>query len=303
MQVPIVFIIFNRPQVAQQVFNVIRRYRPKQLFVIADGARETKAGEYEKCLETRKIIDQVDWDCEVHKNFSEVNLGCAKRISSGLNWVFEQVESAVILEDDCLAHADFFPFCETLLERYRDDERIMAICAQNVQFGRRRSPYSYYYSRYNHCWGWATWRRAWNHFDFDMKLWHQEDARELLKYVFPTSEKAADYWARKFQRVSDYQVDSWALRWTFACWMQSGLSIIPEVNLVSNIGYGTAATNTLASSNNPYANLPTNSLDFPLQHPPFVLRNAQADSFTQNTLFQPTLTLRIKDKLRRTFKK
>ena len=161
LKTPVAFIIFNRPSLTQIVFNTIRQAKPKQLFVIADGARFPE--EKEKCQQARDIIRQVDWDCEVLANYSDVNLGCGKRISSGISWVFEHVEAAIILEDDCLPHLSFFRYCENLLDYYRDDERVMAIGGDNFQDGNKKTPYSYYFSKYPHVWGWATWRRAWKH--------------------------------------------------------------------------------------------------------------------------------------------
>lgn len=155
-----VFPIFNRPDVTKKAFNEIRKVQPDILLVVSDGPSHHKQGEAEKCLETRAIIDQVDWDCKVLTNYSDVNLGCAKRILSGLDWIFGNFERAIILEDDCLPDPSFFPFCEELLERYKNDDRVMSISGQNSQFGRSRTSYSYYFSRYAHCWGWATWRRA-----------------------------------------------------------------------------------------------------------------------------------------------
>ena len=283
LETPVVFIIFKRPETTEKVFEAIRQAKPPKLLVIADGAHLDKLGEAEKCAATRAIIDRVDWDCEVLKNYSEINLGCAKRVASGLDWVFENFEEAIILEDDCVPHPTFFRFCEELLERYRYDDRIVAISGQNVQFGRRRTEYSYYFSRYNHCWGWASWRRAWQYFDFDMKLWPEIKARNFLSDIL-VDPKAVKDWSRIFQSTYDGHVDSWANRWTFACWIQSGLSILANVNLVSNIGFGTESTNT-GNRRSRYNNMLTEAIEFPLKHPPFIIRDAQADNFTQNTLY------------------
>src|SRR6185369_14461868 len=162
---PVAFIIFNRPDTTEKVFAEIARARPPKLLVIADGPRAGRAGEADRCAATRAIIDRVDWDCKVLTNYSDVNLGCKNRVASGIDWVFEQVPEAIILEDDCLPDPTFFRFCEELLIRYREDERISQICGANFQFGRKRSNDSYYFSRYNHIWGWASWRRAWQHYD------------------------------------------------------------------------------------------------------------------------------------------
>ncbi|OUC08639.1 hemolytic protein HlpA-like protein, partial [Litorilinea aerophila] len=165
MQTPVIFLIFNRPDTTAQVFAEIAKARPRRLLVVADGPRPHRPDDVEKCSATRAVIERVDWPCEVSCDFAEENLGGRRRISSGLTWAFSQVEAAIVLEDDCLPHPTFFPFCEELLNRYCHDERIMAITGDNFQFGRSRTKYSYYFSRYFHSWGWATWRRAWQHYD------------------------------------------------------------------------------------------------------------------------------------------
>jgi hypothetical protein len=283
LTVPVVFIIFNRYDLTQKVFKEIAAARPSRLFVIADGPRQHIAEEEEQCLAVRSIVNQVNWPCEVIKNFSDINLGCKQRISSGLDWVFNQVEEAIILEDDCLPHPTFFRFCEELLNRYCNDERIFAISGNNFQFGRCRTQDSYYFSRYHHCWGWATWKRAWQFYDVEMKLWpHIRDSGWL--YDILGSPSAVRYWSYKFQAVYDHKIDTWDFPFTFACWLQNGLNILPNVNLISNIGFDDDGTHNRYSKN-PYANIPTEALSFPLRHPPFVIRDRKADSFTQANQF------------------
>ena len=284
LSTPVAFIIFNRPDTTAQVFEVIRQAEPSRLLVIADGPRPDHPGEPEKCAAARSVVDQVDWDCEVLRNFAETNMGCKQRVSSGLDWVFDTVEEAIILEDDCLPHPTFFRFCEELLKRYWDDERIMAISGDNFQLGRRRTQDSYYFSRYSHCWGWATWRRAWRQYDGEMRLWHTiRDDRWLGDIL--ENERAIAYWTRILEKTYNGDIDSWAYRWTFACWIQSGLTILPNVNLVSNIGFGPGAIHT-ADSNSPLANMAVHAMSFPLWHPPFVIRDAKADSYTQKEVFE-----------------
>jgi hypothetical protein len=299
METPVAFLIFNRPDTTNKVFAAIRQARPPKLLVVADGPRIDRPGEAEKCAAARAIIDGVDWQCEVLTNYSNINLGCKARVSSGLNWVFEQVESAIILEDDCLPNPSFFLFCEKLLDYYREDERIMVISGDNFQFGRQRDNYSYYFSRYNHCWGWASWRRAWQHYDVEMKLWKKIRDDRLLELMFSES-RAIKYWQRIFQTTYDNKVDSWAYRWTFACWLQSGLTVIPQVNLVSNIGFDFDGTHTTVK--NTLANLPVTEMDLPLVHPPFVIRHSQADHFTQNTKFSRPLAKRLLNKAQKILK-
>ena len=198
-----------------------------------------------------------------------------------------------------MPHPSFFLFCEKLLSYYREDERIMTISGDNFQFGHQRSNYSYYFSRYNHCWGWASWRRAWQHYDIEMKLWQQIKDDHWLEFLFDES-NAAKYWQKIFQTTYDDKVDSWAYRWTFACWLQSGLTVIPQVNLVSNIGFGLHGTHTTVK--NIFANLPVAEMNFPLLHPPFTIRHTQADRFTQKTNFTPPLTKRLLNKAQRIWK-
>jgi hypothetical protein len=294
MKTSVAFFIFKRPDTTEKVFEVIRQAKPSKLLVIADGPRPDRLGEAEKCAAVRAIIDRVDWDCEVLKNYSEINLGAGKRVSSGLDWVFDKVEEAIILEDDCVPHPTFFRFCEELLERYRYDTRIFLISAQNVQLGRRRTEYSYYFSRYTHIWGWATWRRAWLHYDFDMKLWPEIKVEGFLNDILLDSQ-GVKYWTEILQAVYEKRIDTcWDYQWTFACWLQRGLSIIPNVNLVSNIGFGPEATHFKGKRRSKFDAPPIEALEFPLKHPPFVIRNAEADNFTQKNIFRKTWFNQIK---------
>jgi hypothetical protein len=294
MQTPVAFIIFNRPDSTSRVFEAIRQAKPPILLVIADGARSSKLGEAEKCAATRAIIDRVDWDCEVRTNYSDVNLGCGKRVSSGIDWVFQEVEEAIILEDDCLPHPTFFQFCEELLEYYRDDSRIMAISGNNFQRGKKHSDDSYYFSRYNHVWGWASWRRAWKHYDFTMREWPQVRDGNWLNSILDNRD-LSKYWTVEFEKVYRGEVDTWDYQWTFACWIQNSLTILPQVNLISNIGFNADATHT--NKDVPWASQSIYPIDSPLTHPSFMLRNAVADSFVANIMYQSNLFKKAMNKL------
>lgn len=286
LKTPVCLIIFNRPDTTQQVFNVIRQVKPEKLLVIADGPRLDVVGEVEKCAATRAIINQVDWDCEVLTNYSDINLGCRHRVSSGLNWVFNTVEEAIILEDDCLPDVTFFRFCEELLERYRHEPKIMAISGNNFQFGQNYQQESYYFSRYNHIWGWASWGRSWKLYDLEMKLWPTiRDDKALEKIL--ENPKVVAFWSNLFERAYE-GFNTWDYAWTFACWVHGGLTILPNVNLVSNIGFREDATHTKRDSQ--LANLPLKSMGFPLQHPNVVLRNAQSDHLTEAIMFSSAVS-------------
>lgn len=290
---PVALIIFNRPDTARRVWEIIRQVKPPKLLVVADGARENHPTDRQNCAETRALVEQVDWDCEVLTNFSDRNLGCRQRVASGLDWVFARVPEAIVLEDDCLPHLSFFRFCEELLTKYRDDRRVMHIGGNNFQPLKGRTDDSYYFSRYNHCWGWASWRRAWQYYDVDMKLWSFVRDGNWLEDILQDRD-AVKEWNRNFQKISDRITDSWDYQWTFACWLQHGLSILPNVNLVSNIGFSKEATHTYRK--NLFAEIPVRSMEFPLKHPVTMIRSHQADRFTQDLIYSlsPIAKLRRK---------
>jgi hypothetical protein len=268
--------IFNRPDTARQVFETIRAARPRKLLVIADGPRANKPGEAEKCAGTRAIIDEVDWDCEVHRNFAETNVGICQRISSGITWAFELVERAIILEDDCVPSPSFFPYCAELLDRYESDERVMMISGNNHLFGHAATADSYYFSRYPHVWGWATWKRAWAKYDVDMTQWPDIRDRKLFDQYFPKMRERY-HWEGIFQMVYNGKVDTWAWRWFYSMWANSGLCATPTRNLVENIGFTADATHTHTKWDRIYSSMRAEELDPPLTHPATVIASSDND--------------------------
>lgn len=295
---PVALLIFNRPDSTAKVFAEIARAKPERLLVIADGARSEE--EAERCAAARQIVGQVDWPCEVLTNFSEVNLGCKRRVASGLNWVFENCEQAIILEDDCLPHPAFFRYCAELLEKYKDDERLMMISGNNFQFGQRRGDFSYYFSYYAHIWGWASWRRAWQHYDLQMSRWQDVRSTTWLD-EFLGNRAAAEHWQVVLDKCFAGEIDTWDLQWVLTCWLHNGLTILPNCNLVSNIGFDAQATHTKHDIYG-VANLSTQELSFPLRHPREIVRNKEADDFTFTNMFakefdKPSLYRRVGHKL------
>jgi hypothetical protein len=278
---PIGFLIFNRPDLTDQVFSVIAQVKPQKLFVIADGPRFSE--EAEKCAKTRAIIQKVDWDCDILTDFSDTNLGCGKREATGFDWVFSQVEEAIFLEDDTIPTLSFFTFCQNLLEHYRDDERIMHISGSNL-VNQQYSQYSYYFSKYINGWGWASWRRAWQHYDYSMKSWPQFKSEGLLEFICknPFERK---YWTKRFEQMyADPQVfDTWDYQWLYTCWAQNGLTITPNENLISNLGF-----NRLDSAHtrrdSPLARLKTKDIS-EIYHPPFMMRNQSLDDRTFDKIY------------------
>lgn len=293
---PIALIIFNRPDLTQRVFAEIRKVRPEKLLVIADAPRPNREDDIENCALVRTIIETINWDCEVIKNYSPIHLGCGRRPATGIDWIFSLVEEAIILEDDCLPHPTFFPYCQELLKKYSDDRRIMSISGNNFQYGRRRTADSYYFSRYTQTCGWATWKRAWQHYDFDMKIWPEVRDGQWLFDIFGSMQVVAhnhqpqfeviggvrivQYWHRMFEAAYQKKIDAWDFQFAFASFLQSGLHILPNLNLISNIGYGPEGTHT-KNMESPLANIPVEAMGFPLRHPQFIIRDAWADAFLQ----------------------
>ncbi|HWK45056.1 MAG TPA: hypothetical protein VNT30_10060 [Stellaceae bacterium] len=292
MKAAVTLIIFNRPDTTRLVFDAIAKAKPKKLLVIADGPRPDRPGEAERCAAARAIIGTVDWDCEILTNFSDINLGCRRRVASGLDWVFSQVEDSIILEDDCLPHPDFFSFCDALLDRYREDGRVMAIGGANLTADRHWGGGSYYFSRYCHIWGWASWRRAWRHYDVEMAA--LPDFLERQHEHFPAPAEA-QYWSDLFRATRDGLIDTWDYQWQFTILRQQGLTIVPNANLVSNIGFGPDATHTKDTGGRG-AVVPVHALGA-LRHPSEIAYNRLADQHFFRLVHHRSFARRARDKL------
>ncbi len=272
---PILFMIFSRPETTALVFEVIRNARPTRLFVAADGPRSNILGESAKCDEAKRIIEGIDWECELHTLYRTQNLGLGQAISSAITWFFEHVEEGIILEDDCLPSPSFFTYCTALLDRYRYDTRVMEIGGNNFENTTDQPDvYSYRFSNLTYIWGWATWRRAWKLFDFKMNHYPEVSSKEYLNGTFGSIYER-DYYTYVFEKMllGDSRISSrtiWSYQWQFACKINSGLIIVPNCNLIKNLGFGEFATNTL----NPTAvgyDLEVETIQFPLRHPQFVM--------------------------------
>lgn len=280
----VAIIIFNRAATTTRVLKEIAKARPSRLFVIADGPRPNQPQDVEKCRAARDVVNAVDWKCEVLTNYSEQNLGLKRRIATGLDWVFSQVESAVVVEDDCVPHPDFFRFCDELLDRYRNDERVSMISGNNFLPLETQSSYSYFFTRYIGIWGWATWARSWKHFDLNMHQWPSLCNTSWLEDLLD-DRAAAKFWRYTLESVARGYLNTWAYPWMFACWAQGGLSVTPCRNMVSNIGYGVDATN-LKESDKAGDRLPVYEMEFPLRHPDTVMRRKEADDFLSRHIFR-----------------
>lgn len=293
-ETPVLLIIFNRPDTTRVVFDKIKEIKPKYLFIAADGPRLDKIDEKEKCLMTREIIKEIDWDCELKTLFREENLGCRLGVSSAIDWFFGNVEEGIILEDDCLPNDSFFKFCANLLKHYRYDERVMHISGDNFQDGIKRGNGSYYFSKFNHVWGWATWRRAWDLYDLEMKTFLKFKSLNLIQNVWPDKIRQ-NYWLKIFELAYQKKINTWDYQWEYAILKNNGLCILPNYNLVSNIGFGSEATHTKNSSS--LANMKTEELT-EIIHPNFLLVDDKADLYSFKKIFSQNVFVKIFNRLK-----
>jgi len=276
---PLLLIAWRRPHTLRQVIDAIRPVAPKHLYVACDGPNLERPGEAAKVAATREVIEnEIDWPCHIERLYADTNQGCRLGVSRAITWFFEQVEEGIILEDDCVPHPAFFPYCATLLERYRHDTRVWCISGNNFQNGRWRGDGSYYFSRYNHCWGWASWRRCWQQYDADLRQWPALKKSGLLPSIFENAREAR-YWARIWDRLlAEGEPDTWDYRWTFTCLSNGGLTALPNRNLVRNVGFGEDATHTQEKQKSTYTSISTGGHVI-TEHPSFILRDLGADRY------------------------
>jgi hypothetical protein len=261
LSTPVLFVVFNRPDVTKRVFDEIRKQRPRRLFVAADGPRPDRDDDILNCKNTRRIIEEgVDWDCELKLLFRKENLGCKYAVSSAITWFFDQVDAGIILEDDCLPDPSFFEFCTENLERYKSDEDVFIIsgqstifdCAENFRVPAATNE-SYYFSKYPKIWGWATWKRVWQMYDAELSdITFAEIKPALEKIEVP-------YWSYIFDQLKKGNIDTWDYQLTYLMLMKRGMCISPYNNMISNIGFGLQATHTFDRQSH-FANNPLQPL-------------------------------------------
>ena len=294
---PILIIIFNRPQFVKKLINILRRVQPSRVYVVADGPREGEIGDIANCSNAINEIDKIDWKCHIEKKYSETNLGCGLNPSQGISWALDRSEEVIILEDDCMPSIDFFKYCDELLKKYRDEERIMMISGNNHTFGKFDFKSSYEFSHHTQTYGWATWRRSWCKYDLSMKKWPALDSLMWLKEK-TGSNKSAKFWYRIFEMCYKKELESaWDYQWTFCCWINSGLNIIPSVNLVSNVGFNDAGTHEI-DPGHIISKVPLGKIDFPLTHPQQLKSDKKLDRVIQGVVYTPPLIRRVSDKLK-----
>lgn len=293
--VPVAIIVFNRIALAEKMLKCLEQIQPKQLFIISDGAREDRAGEEEKVEQVRDLFEQVSWSCEIHRNYAEKNMGCDYRVPSGISWVFDQVDRAVILEDDCIPSIQFFRYAENMLARYADDPRVMMISGSN-HMKQYEIPSCCCFSARVYTWGWATWRRAWEHYCDNESEWRRIQKDGTLAKVYPLRTR---YYVKKelnyyFQRGKC----PWDYLWWISCMGVGGLCAVPKVNLITNEGFGEDATHTQNQGDYKGETFP---MEFPLVYPERVERDRNFDKYDRG-LNPPYKIVRAYRKLKRILK-
>jgi hypothetical protein len=266
---------------------MLRRVAPPRLLVVADGPRLDRPDDVAKCAAVREVLTQIDWPCDVMVDAAATNLGPKVRFETGMDWVFDQVEEAIIVEDDCLPHPSFFAYCTELLARYRTDECIWGISGNCFVQEHLATNDSYYFSRYPHIWGWATWRRAWRLHDPSMSAWPEVRTQGLL-HAWLGDRRMVEYWHYLFETTYQRR-HTWDYPWLLSCWQHGGLGITPTVNLVRNIGFGPDAAHTTQVDVR-LAALRAEAMPLPLVHPQAVVRNVAADLWTEQVSFSGNLT-------------
>ena len=303
---PVLFIIFNNPNTTKRVFEQIKKAKPSKLFVFCDGPRKTVPDDKEKCRETQIVATQVDWDCELQTLFLEENYGSRYGVAKGIDWFFDNVDEGIILEHDCLPSNSFFYFCQELLEYYRTDTRIMHICGGNYQNAIQRGDASYYFSKYNQIWGWATWKRAWKYYDVDMKNFDKFNQTLKIESLFRIKNEKK-FWVKNFNDTITHKLNTvWDFQWLFAVLSQNGLSVTPNKNLVSNIGFGSEAVH-MSFVDKKTANLEIFEIN-EIIHPDFIIADFEADKLAFKNLFTlpfndrlKIFIIRVRNKLRKIY--
>jgi hypothetical protein len=280
---PILLMLFNRPETTKQVFERVRTAMPAQLFIAANGPRPDVPSDNAKCAEVRAIFDNIDWKCEVHVNFRPTNIGMQKHWRVALDWFFESVDSGIILEDDCVPDISFFEYCGELLDKYKDDTHIMHINGSNFQFGQKRGNASYFFSKYPHVWGWATWRRAWQRYDSKLSSFPSFKANHLIDSAVSTDAEKK-YWMKFFESLYGGSREASDVTWAYTIWSHESFCITPNVNMITNIGYGPSAGHTIIKDRT----MDQAAHDIgKIQHPDplSIATDREADRFTFKILF------------------
>lgn len=299
---PILLIAFNRPDTTQKVFDAIKKAQPKKLYFAVDAPRVGNTQDEKNVKMVKDIINQVDWDCEVHKKFADKNLGCGPGPAAAITWVFENEDRAIILEDDCVPAQSFFPYCDELLEKYKNDTRVWMISGNQYNEEAVNTAHSYFFSRYGHSWGWATWKRCWDEMDISMKKYPLIIEQDLYKSAFRTNEEA-EFFQKKIERI--YNDDElithiWDFQFGFTISSNGGLCVVPKKNLVTNIGY----QGTHSEKKNKFHDRTVDENFSITSHPDFILCDINYDAyhFKHHWNRKTPIVIKLLEKIKRIMK-
>lgn len=291
-EVPVALVVFKRVELAEKMLACLEKIRPRQLFVISDGARKTVAGEQEQVDAVRALFDEVSWPCEIYRNYAGENMGCDARVPSGIDWVFEQVDRAVILEDDCIPTNDFFRFAEETLQRYEDHPEVMMVAGSNYMQG-YEMPDCCCFSARVYTWGWATWKRAWERYCGDESVWNEIQKDGTLAKIYPY--RIRNFVKKELDHYYELGKCPWDYLWWVSCMKYQGLCAVPKVNLISNEGFGEGATHT----QDPGAyDSRTYELEYPLKYPEKIERDHKIDKYDWE-INRPWLIVRAWNRVKR----
>lgn len=299
LKTAVLFLIFNRMDTTKRVFEEIRKARPPKLYIACDGARKRKVNEVNEVESIRNyVLSHIDWDCEVKTLFRETNLGCKRAVSEAITWFFESEIKGIILEDDCLPNQSFFRFCQEMLDYYEDDLRVWHVSGNNFQWGKQRGNTDYYFSNYTHIWGWATWATRWQEYDLNISTFKDFEKHQVIKNIFDNKQEQ-HFWSDIFKIVKTDKISAWDYQWSYCAFINNGLSILPNTNLVKNIGFGSEASHT-HDENSKFANIETSEIAFPIVHPQFMVADKVADKLTAEEQFtRKNIKRRVFSKLKK----
>lgn len=303
LETPVALVFFTRAETLEKVFSEVRKAQPQKLFLIQDGPRANHPTDEAKIMECRKIVENVDWECEIYKNYSEVNLGCGKRPASGITWVFEHVEKAIIVEDDCVPCPTFFQYCEEMLNRYENDERISYISGLNHFQEWDCGKYSYFFAKTGAIWGWATWRRAWQKYDYYVDMIQDSYIKRLLLMQNPRKDIAKSKvsgwdFVNKTKETKE-KLSYWDVQWGIEKYSRNQLVIIPKYNQINNIGVGENSTHAKTTKKRKkfkhFFFIPTRELEFPLVHQHVCMCDMEYDRRVNEVTYGNMFMHKVKD--------
>lgn len=284
-EAPVLLVLFNRPDQTRRVMDLMRRVKPRRLYVAADGPRAGHPTDAARCADVRAIASDIDWDCEAAFRFLDRNEGCRLAVAGAITWLFGHEERGIIIEDDIEADPSLFPFAAELLERYKDDARIGIISGCNFTTGGAKTDDSYFFVRNMHLWGWATWRRAWRLVDVSMADWNEHRSAAFIEERYGAPWATRVEWERHFDNTVNRAVDTWDYQVCYSFWRRGMLAITPALNLIDNHGFGSDATHPQAGKPAVLLANPPRAISFPLRHPETVALHPTADAILDRDAF------------------